>query len=324
MSFDSHKNISIDGALRLLTAAGKSTPEEIDELEKKAEAAPDDLALRISLLGYYFWKSENQDTEADHLRNLFWFLDRAPDCVILRFGPGDLPKGNEQVALRWKELIEAHPENVSILENAAQYFKRKDNKLSESLYLKCQSLEPYNSHWPECLCHFYKLTGSSKPALKLLHEALDIEKNSTKKWYLSVQICETAFDAEEINEARSFANIILAQAENHKKDWCYGNAIFTANHILGRIALKDGSQDLAKEYLIKAARTPGSPQLNSFGPRFELAQELLDKNETEIVLQYLEECRRFWTSKGNGLVKMITKIKSGEKIKLIEHRVDKC
>ena len=47
-------------------------------------------------------------------------------------------------------------------------------------------------------------------------------------------------------------------------------------------------------YLIEAGRTPGSPQLNSFGPNMLLAKELLEKGETATVLEYLDLCTKFW------------------------------
>jgi hypothetical protein len=46
--------------------------------------------------------------------------------------------------------------------------------------------------------------------------------------------------------------------------------------------------------LLKAGATPGSPQLNSFGPNMALAKELLDKGEREAVLEYFTLCSKFW------------------------------
>jgi len=38
--------------------------------------------------------------------------------------------------------------------------------------------------------------------------------------------------------------------------------------------LKEGKVEDAKHYLLEAGKTPGSPQLNSFGPDMSLAEEL--------------------------------------------------
>ncbi|MCH8048250.1 MAG: hypothetical protein IID44_31530 [Planctomycetes bacterium] len=79
-------------------------------------------------------------------------------------------------------------------------------------------------------------------------------------------------------------------------NWNYGNIIHNANQILGRSALREGKLADAKTYLLKGGATPGSPQLNSFGPQMQLARELLEKGEKEPVLQYLDLVSKFWAS----------------------------
>ena len=96
-------------------------------------------------------------------------------------------------------------------------------------------------------------------------------------------------------KAREDANTVLSVAEKYRSDWNYGNAVHKANLALGRLALRDGDIEQAKHYLIEAGKTPGSPQLNSFGPNMLLAKELLEKGETA-VLEYLDLCAKFWRS----------------------------
>lgn len=50
-----------------------------------------------------------------------------------------------------------------------------------------------------------------------------------------------------------------------------------------------------------AGDTPGSPQLNSFGPNMTLARDLLQRGETAPVLAYFEQVRRFWKMGGGRL-----------------------
>jgi hypothetical protein len=64
--------------------------------------------------------------------------------------------------------------------------------------------------------------------------------------------------------------------------------------VLGLVALRQGSVANAKQYLLESGKTTGSPQLDSFGPDFTLAKELLQKGERETVLEYLSLCRKFW------------------------------
>ena len=46
--------------------------------------------------------------------------------------------------------------------------------------------------------------------------------------------------------------------------------------------------------MIEAGKTPGSPQLNSFGPNMMLAKELLNKDEKDVVIEYFKLCGSFW------------------------------
>jgi hypothetical protein len=55
--------------------------------------------------------------------------------------------------------------------------------------------------------------------------------------------------------AQRLALELLASAESHHNNWNYGNAIFDGNIILGKISMKKGDINTAKEYLIKAGKT---------------------------------------------------------------------
>ncbi len=300
----------------LIEAVNLSRP-AIADLERKLKSNPDDLIGRISLLGYYFWKSQKENTDADLVRHLTWFLKNAPDNAVLRNGPGSFLKGDEQITALWKELIDSDSDNVEILENAAEYFKNKDLKLCESLYQKALNLEPKNPHWAESLWIFHRNHGEHRKAYEYIKLALKNTRFDFNRWYLSCYFCETAFEAGEIDEARNAAITVLEQSKIFSHHWNYGNAIHIANNILGRVALKDGSTENAIEFLLKAGKSPGSPQLSTSGPNFELAQELLDLGETDVVLKYLKDCKKLWQSEGNDLWKKIEKIRNGEKVTLI-------
>jgi len=81
--------------------------------------------------------------------------------------------------------------------------------------------------------------------------------------------------------------------------------------VLGRIALRQGQIKLAKEYLLKAGQTPGSPQLNSFGPNMSLARDLAEKGEKDVVVEYFDQCRKFWRMGTDKLDKWTKEVRVG-------------
>lgn len=122
-------------------------------------------------------------------------------------------------------------------------------------------------------------------------------------FYELTKTVPNALAAGETEKAKTYAETLLKQAENHRDDWNYGNAVHVANLVLGHLALDSGNLDEAKRFLLEAGKTPGSPQLNSFGPNMLLAGELLEKEEYETVLKYFELCAVFWKNQNSRLDK---------------------
>ena len=103
-----------------------------------------------------------------------------------------------------------------------------------------------------------------------------------------------SFQIGKTEEAKQLAFTYLKIAESKKENWNYGNAIHQANIILGKIALQEGLTEEAKEYLKAAGSTPGSPQLNSFGPNMSLAKALIELGETEAAIEFIDSSKQYW------------------------------
>jgi len=113
-----------------------------------------------------------------------------------------------------------------------------------------------------------------------------------------------ALQAADTTTAIAHANLVLEE-NTDAEDWNYGNILHDANQILGLAALQEGRLDDAKQHLAAAGSTPGSPQLNSFGPKMALAQALLEQNESECVIEYLNLVARFWAEIPEKYLKLI-------------------
>jgi len=97
-----------------------------------------------------------------------------------------------------------------------------------------------------------------------------------------------------LERASALARELLGMANLYRSDWNYGNAVHQAHLVLGRVAFSAGDRATACAELLEAGRTPGSPQLDSFGPSMALAQDLLRTGERQAVATYLRFCREFW------------------------------
>jgi hypothetical protein len=141
------------------------------------------------------------------------------------------------------------------------------------------------------------LTPSSPS--KVVSSKIELTENKNpeeRKLFELGEIVRSEFKAEKYVNAKRFAEESLELAGCCKKSWFYGNIIHHSNIVLGRIALADGDIKSAEKYLLSAGETPGSAQLNSFGPSMTLAKSLLEKGRAEVVLRYLILCRKFWNT----------------------------
>jgi hypothetical protein len=71
--------------------------------------------------------------------------------------------------------------------------------------------------------------------------------------------------------------------------------------VLGRVAVRDGDLETAERELLLAGNTPGSPQLNSFGPNMSLAKDLLEQGRSDAVIEYFGLCGKFWEMENGNL-----------------------
>jgi hypothetical protein len=137
-------------------------------------------------------------------------------------------------------------------------------------------------------------------------------KNEEERFYHLGRAAKELFEQGKIQEATQSAKELLQIAESYKGNWNYGNAIQDGNLVLGRIAVRDGKIDIAKSYLVAASKSPGSPQMDSFGPNVSLAKDLLEKGEIETVINYFTACKVFWKLADGKLDTWIAVSKEGK------------
>jgi TonB family protein len=136
--------------------------------------------------------------------------------------------------------------------------------------------------------------------------------NGLQRFYALPRLAKDAFRAGDLTKAQAYASELLGLVSTDK-NWSTGNAIHDGNMVLGLIALEQGGTARAVQYLLAAGKTPGSPQLNSFGPNMLLAKALVDAGQGAAVLQYFDECRAFWKMGGKKLDDWSAMVRGGGK-----------
>lgn len=133
-----------------------------------------------------------------------------------------------------------------------------------------------------------------------------------ERFYALNDAAKESFVVGEIDDAQKYAQELTALMPRFQGNWNYGNAVQDANLVLGRIAVHEGRIDDAKQYLLEAGKSPGSPQLDTFGPNMGLAKDLLEKGEREVVVEYFELCRKFWEMDDGRLDQWTKEVNDGK------------
>jgi len=311
---------------------GQITAADAEALEQGLLKDPDNQSAREQLITYYFEAiitSKTPDLEEKREKHVFWLIEHhpesqlagSPEAEIEPMGFTGSMEGFEQAKKLWLQQVDAHPDNQRILSNAGQFFLISDEKLGRDLLEKALALDPSDTETSSRLAQFYDLerTYASSPEEKatLSQKSFSLRERALEKaegidrFYELGDAANSAYEAGEFEKAAQYANELLQSAPQYKDDWNYGNALFHGNIVLGRVALQHGDIVGAKEHLLAAGETPGSPQLDSFGPNMTLAKELLEKGERDVVLTYLQSCAKFWKMGGDKLQSWMAAVRGG-------------
>jgi len=304
------RQLTADDASRLTMKGRTLSVEEAARLEEKLAGDPQDLETRFTLIGYYSTRHDESFRLKKREQSL-WVIQNIPDSKLLRNNVvfvrlNQHEEGFAEAKKLWLKQLDAYKGNLVVLSNAADFFLLPDKAFAEKLLKQGAAADPNDVQWPRRLGHLYLLQlmnaageerrGLAARASEQFEQAYKLADDSGKR-FLLIELAKSAFEAGDVERAHTWAVALLSQGATDKKDWNYGNAIHHGHIILGRIALLSGNLGEARQQLIEAGETPGSPQLNSFGPNMTLAKELLEKGERKSVLEYFQLCASFWTNR---------------------------
>jgi tetratricopeptide (TPR) repeat protein len=295
---------------RLLADGRKLTAEQSSALEDAVKRKPDDADSRIKLLAYLLIRQSTPEARKARQAHVIWLIENQPRSPVHGTGYAGLnalQDGDDYFAAKtlWNKQVEMNPKDTVILGNAAEFLLLGRREEAQALLERCVQIEPENEAWHRRLGHLVRLNMNrargdermrfATQAVAEFEQALKLSGNEAQKSSLVVDLAKTSFEAGDYEKARRYAQQLLDGVNQNQKAFNTGNAIHDGNVVLGRLALVAGDVAAARRHLLAAGQTPGSPNLNSFGPNMSLAKELLERGETQTVLEYFELCAKFWS-----------------------------
>jgi hypothetical protein len=308
------------------------TAEQAAALEEGLKTSPDNLVAREKLIRYYF-RAElsllEPEMEERRDQHIFWLIEHhpeaqlagSPEAGIESFGYPDSAERYQHGKELWLEQADKQADNAQILRSAAQYMFLDDREAGRKLLEKALAIEPGDQRATSMLAMSYaqERDAEESPEMKtalaekavLVRERALNNADQEERFYALGDLATSELEAGHAARAAQYAQELLRLAPEFSHNWNYGNALHKANIVLGRIALRDGDIPGAKERLLAAGKTPGSPQLDSFGPNMMLAKELLEKGERNVIIEYIDLCAQFWKMDDSKLKNWKATIKGG-------------
>lgn len=325
MHLEAQRGARREGDLDAAVDGGELTQGQAKTLESRLRNNPNDVDARARLLGHHFLHQDEPAHREARRPHVLWMIRNRPELEIAGTPyaqiPADLdPDGYVEGAAAWRVHLAAASPSTTILEHAAGYFRATEPALAEVLLRKAREQAPEDRGLTAELGLHLAKQGRFEESLELLEPAAalalvepaagtELERES---WYQLEYAASAAFRAGRFDKVKAFAEAMLRGAERYRDDWNHGNALHDGHRHLGRLALRAGDVAEAKRRLLASAETPGSPQLDTFGPNLRLAQELLDRGERETVRAFLERCAVFWEEGRERLEEWLGALRRGE------------
>ncbi|MDP3506490.1 MAG: hypothetical protein Q8T09_00740 [Candidatus Melainabacteria bacterium] len=297
--------------LRVYLAGTKLNKQAADELEQKLSIDPRDELSRLKLMGYYpgraIWHRKDREKAMGHE---LWFVQNNPSHPELRFPHCSVVAGADQdlyeiLKSAWMEHVTEDCKDITILSHAAAFFTMRHKELAIQLIERAREIEPSNNKLLRDLAGIYSLGLSGKHDEAWLRRAYEVHK----------ELAEA--EPEAIRQVAAFANIALmigdvdtAKATAQKilamHPAGYSPVMQDAHLVLGRVFLKQGNIELAKNELLASGDRP----------QFNLANELISIGETQVVCDHLWRSLPAWKVGKVQLLLWILQLRLGAKPKL--------
>jgi len=146
------------------------TKSDAEAIEASLKSAPDDLAARTRLLGFYFRSATRvypiEVAIEARRRHILWLIAQHPESEASALSEATIdakghaladPIGFEQAAAAWTEQARRDATDVRVLSHAANFFRLSDKERAVSLLRQAQVVDPGNREWQARIGYAYAL-----------------------------------------------------------------------------------------------------------------------------------------------------------------------
>ena len=287
----------------------------VQNLEAKIVANEDDDETRIALLRHYSHHETKKTpaVQAAFLKHRLWLIANRPrvgDKDISRWiFLSDIPDATkESLKNAWLAAVKLDPKDSIIRFNALDFLVDSFAVDAEKLIEEGFVLNPIEYKYPLLMVKLVrqdinlksseaerklvasKILQHGRSALSLIKRERSYERDLDRRDLLET-LSSSAIEVGELDLASSFATELVHDFGQSIDDFDYDEVAHIANINLGKVELRRGNTDKAKEFLLIAIRAPlRKPNNHLRDPDMSLAKELLEEGAKEAVLQYLGLC----------------------------------
>jgi len=332
------KNKGVSTSYNIEAIQEIKTPKQAAALEGKLQKTPEDAETRLLLLSYYQGNEKPAIRQA-FMRHAKWFIENHPETDWYSYLFDFISEGFEtseeykELKALWFKQTKVKSKDPKVILNAARFFSLFEYEVAAKFFQQAQQLEPDNYNLLSELADIYSgeaiyKEGEEKTKLLLLalehyERALTINKKERSlmrerdRSLLLPKLAQTALDVGKLDKAKTYAaELVLEYGREPDEDSGFNQAAHDGNIILGHVALKEGDIAKAKEQLLIAGGALKLTNTEYALPEMSLAQELLEKNEKDIVIEYLQICAKYSKAYSAEFKKWEQMIKQGKKPKL--------
>ena len=300
---------SVDGcaaAIRILTehelaaamerGARELSVDQASEREAMHAAAVDQPEHHAVLLGYYrYGPRARLEKVVQHLIALACLQPECACFALAWLSREKHPRHYAAVTATWRRLLESGSTGPELL-NAFSFDEYGDDAYAELLLKRGLAMSPPNRTWhlaagSYCLRRGVRNTDRTQLLLAHAHyaEGLALSDGEVQQNSVVGLVAYSALKAGKLEEARASALEAVSGGGFH--DAANRHVGYT---VLGLLACDDGDLEQAADFLLASANNLPEHYLNAFGPRLELAQQLLEAGRRAPVAAFVAQLVVAW------------------------------